>query len=217
MALIIGYIHVCQMGNWHLPFDMIMTKVKECGLYDASSEIRIGVVNNHNFVINDHRFNDPKIKIVAHGPSCNYERTTLHHMRKYSKHDSSCQYWYCHTKGITHFDNNDLNKKHCVLDWINLMIHWNIVKWRIATEKLFTHDTYGCDHTNNPEPHFSGNFWWANSHYIKTLSKKIGEEYCDPEFWLLSRKFGNPVMVCNIYSSGLDGGDHYFHRINRLE
>jgi len=135
MALIIGYIHVCQMGNWHLPFDMIMTKVKECGLYDASSEIRIGVVNNHNFVINDHRFNDPKIKIVAHGPSCNYERTTLHHMRKYSKHDSSCQYWYCHTKGITHFDNNDLNKKHCVLDWINLMIHWNIVKWRIATEK----------------------------------------------------------------------------------
>ena len=40
----------------------------------------------------------------------------------------------------------------------------------------------------NP-PHFSGNFWWANSDYLKNLPKITTENYAElnrGEFWILS-------------------------------
>jgi len=208
--IIIGYIHVCQIGNWQKSFDMIMTAAKSSGLYDATQEIRVGVVNKVTGIIPDKRFNDPKIVIVANGPASDYERTTLVHMRNYANSDPCCQYWYCHTKGIRFFDSSNEFEKKCVISWINLMIHWNIIHWEKASNKLLSHDTFGCDFTHNPTEHYSGNFWWANSHYIRTLPYKIGENYCDPEFWLLRRGSEyDPPIICNIYSSGLDGGEHY--------
>jgi len=204
---IIGYIHVCQVGKWQITFDMIMNAVKESGLYNQVKEIRVGVVNNEANVIPDERFNDPKIVIIGHGPTRLYERLTLHTMRQYAETDN-CQYWYAHTKGISYFESN-LDKKEFVIDWIKLMIHWNFKNWRIASNNLLKHDVYGCEYTSNPTRHFSGNFWWANSQYIKTLPNNIGPNYCDPEFWLLNR---SENIVCNIFSSGLDGGDHYFNK-----
>jgi len=204
---IIGYIHVCQIGQWQITFDMIMSAIKESGLYNQVREIRVGVVNNEGNVIPDHRFNDPKIVIIGHGSSRLYERLTLFNMRQHAETDN-CQYWYAHTKGISHFENNS-PKKENVIDWIKLMIHWNLKNWRIASNSLLKHDAYGCEYTGNPTRHFSGNFWWANSQYIRTLPSNIGPNYCDPEFWLLNRS-GN--IICNIFSSGLDGGDHYFHK-----
>ena len=207
--IIIGYIHVCQIGQWQKSFDMIMSSVKSSGLYDASHEIRVGVVNNVVGIIDDKRFHDPKIVLVANGPASDYERTTLLHMRNYPESDPCCQYWYVHTKGIRFFDSPDEDQKKCVISWINLMIHWNIVYWREASERLKSHDTYGCDYTSNPVPHYSGNFWWANSHYIRTLSHEIGGCYCDPEFWLLRREVPHKPLMFNVYSTGLDGGQHY--------
>jgi hypothetical protein len=208
-AEIIGYIHVCQIGKWTIPFDMIMNSIKESGLYDKCREIRIGVANDRGTVIPDTRFNDPKILIIAHGPCSAYERLTLHKMREHAEIDG-CQYWYAHTKGIKHFDNNDY-KYECVIDWIKLMIYWNFTEWYTASEKLLSYDSYGCEYTTCPKPHYSGNFWWANSYYLRTLPKTIGPEYCDPEFWILNR---DKMLMCNIYSSGLDGGDHYSKKSN---
>jgi hypothetical protein len=206
---IIGYIHVCQIGKWTIPFDMIMKSVRESGLYDNCREIRVGIVNDTGSVIQDERFNDPKIKIISYGASSSFERPTLHIMRQHAEIDN-CQYWYAHTKGITHFDNNTFNLEN-ILDWIKLMIYWNFTQWKKASSNLLKYDTCGCEYTTNPKPHYSGNFWWANSCYIRTLPKIIGPEYCDPEFWLLNRQKN---LICNVYSSGLDGGDHYYHKSN---
>jgi hypothetical protein len=206
---IIGYIHVCQISKWTIPFDMIMDAVKQSGLYDSCREIRIGVANNEGTVIPDPRFNDPKIKIIAHGPCNLYERLTLHKMREHAEIDN-CQYWYAHTKGISHFQGSNFDKEN-IIDWIKLMIHWNFTNWRTASNNLLKYDAYGCEYSSNPKQHYSGNFWWANSGYIRTLPKTIGPEYCDPEFWLLNR---SENLICNIFSSGLDGGDHYYHKSN---
>lgn len=205
---IIVYFHICQNGPWHIPFDMIMSAIKSSGLYDSCIEIRAGIVNDVGYIIPDERFNDPKIKLVAHGPSSLYERVTLSHMWNYSKTDNA-QYLYVHSKGIGHFAGSDEHKKNCVTDWINLLIHWNIHHWRLASEKLMSNDVYGCEICNYPCFHFSGNFWWANSHFIRTLPEEIGPGYCDPEFWLFKR---DKIIWCNIFSSGLAGGSNYFHR-----
>lgn len=209
--IIIGYIHVCQLGSWQKSFDIIMEDVKSNGLYDATLEIRVCIVNNSEAIFDDIRFYDPKIVLVEHGPASNYERTTLLHMATLSETDPSCQYWYAHTKGIRHFDGNNEHTKNCVTDWIKLMNHWNFVNWRLASEKLQTHDTYGCEFHNNGQfpKHYSGNFWWATSMYIKTLPKTIGGGYYDPEFWLLQKK---DVRICNIFSSGHAPGAFYIIR-----
>ena len=209
---IIGYIHVCQLGKWQITFDMIMNEIKSSGLYNQVKEIRVGVVNNEANVIPDIRFNDPKIVIIGHGPTRLYERLTIHSMRKHSENEN-CQYWYAHTKGISYFENNS-EKKDFVIDWIKLMIHWNFKNWRKASTSLLSNDAYGCEYTCNPTRHFSGNFWWANSQYVRTLPNMIGPNYCDPEFWILNR---TENIICNIFSSGLDGGDHYFHKSGFFE
>jgi len=198
-------IHICQKGLWTIPFDMIMSEIKSSGLYNECKEIRLGIVNDNGVVIDNKRFNDPKIKIISWGYSDNYERVTLHNMIKSSQLED-VQYLYCHTKGIKYFESNDTHTKNCVMDWIKLLIHFNIKKWITASQCLMKYDTYGCEFSRKPKKHYSGNFWWANSQYIRTLPKVIGNEYCDPEFWLLQR---DKVLMMNIFSSGIDAGDHY--------
>lgn len=210
---IIGYIHICQLNKWEITFDLIMDAIKNYGLYNETFEIRVGIVNENAKYKHDFRFDNPKIKIVVYGHSSRYERLTLEHMRESSEKED-VQYWYAHTKGISHFNGHDEHKKSCILDWINLLIYHNFEKWTIASNKLLSNDTYGCEYSKQHMniPHYSGNFWWANSQYIRTLPSKINDGYCDPEFWVLSR---DGVLMCNIFSSGIDGGDHYTIRYPR--
>jgi hypothetical protein len=210
VAPIIIYIHVCQKLNWHISFNKIMDAIIESGLYDNCKEIRLGIVNDHGQVHDSPRLNDPKISTIFYNHSSLYERATLLHMKKSSETDHA-QYLYCHTKGIKHLDGSSgEHTKQCVMDWVDLMIHFNIYKWRTANQKLLTHDIYGCEFFNEPQMHFSGNFWWANSDYIKTLPQTIGNEYWDPEFWICKR---HDILICNIHSTGLpDGGSLYNNR-----
>jgi hypothetical protein len=183
-----------------------MKEVKESGLYDVTSEIRCGVLSDEGCVTPDFRLDDPKIKIVVDGHSSLYERPTLLHMRKYSETDPpNTSYWYVHTKGLRHFGRKK-RKKENIIDWINLLLYWNINKWRMALKSLVSYDIYGCNGVIfDGYLHYSGNFWWANSSYIKTLPNFVGESYTDPEFWVC---MGDPKM-CNIYTNDLAGGKNY--------
>lgn len=183
---IIGYIHICQVEGWKRSYDLIFDSVKKSGLYDATEEIRIGIVNDTGKVIPDERFNDEKINIIYVGRCRQYERPTLLHMREQSEYES-CKYWYMHTKGIRHFGkSNERN----IINWINLLLYWVVSKWKGAVNVLDTHDTYGCLYIARGqfEPHYSGNFWWATSKYVKTLSRTIDKEYISPETYILTRK-----------------------------
>jgi hypothetical protein len=208
MPNVVGYFHICQKDHWHHSFDIIMKEVKESGLYDVTSEIRCGVLSDGGCVIPDVRLDDPKIKIVVDGHSSLYERPTLLHMRTSSETDPpNTSYWYVHTKGLRHFGTATQEN---VIDWINLMLYWNINKWRMALQSLVSYNIYGCNGVVfEGHLHYSGNFWWANSSYIKTLPNFIGELYTDPEFWIC---LANPKM-CDIYTNNLAGGKNYRHRL----
>ena len=199
---IIGYIHICQEYNWKKSFNLLLESIKKSKLYEASDEIRLGIVNNKGVYIDDEKFHDSKFKVINNGFSHQYERPTLLHMRKYSEiDDTNTIYWYLHTKGITHFGTP---KENNVLDWIKLMLYWNIELWEFAVKKLKNnYDTYGCNaiHTQ----HYSGNFWWATSKHIKTLPKYIKDYYTAPEDWVCVTK----NKMYNVYSSGLEGNGHY--------
>ena len=103
-------------------------------------------------------------------------------MRKKAEEDDvNTLYYYLHTKGLRHFGNSN---EQCIIDWINLMVYWNIEKWELAIKKLEQYDTYGCNYTIIPKNHFSGNFWWSKANHILKLPLIISDNYNSPEFWI---------------------------------
>lgn len=198
---IIGYIHVCQKDGWKRSFDMIFNSLKNSGLYERTKEIRCGIVNDYGYIIQNKRFDDPKIKILFCKNSSEYERPTLYHMRINSDIDpDNTAYWYTHTKGIRHFGHGYENN---IIDWINFLLYWNITKWKIAIEMLNYYDTYGCNAIS--KQHYSGNFWWTNIKHLRNLPVYIADYYTGPEDWICIK---NDKMF-NILSSGLQGEGHY--------
>lgn len=186
---LIGYIHVCQKGEWERSYDLLMNCIKKYGLYENVQEIRVGVVNEKGKLIKNDRFNDPKINIIYIGKEEEYERPTLLHMRK-SSIKEDVFYFYLHTKGISHY--HTIYEKP-VLNWIKDMLYWNIELWKKAVSILEKKNTYGCNFNGR---HYSGNFWWATSKHIQTLPSKILAYYIAPEDWIHS-KLSNIYCVHN--------------------
>ena len=201
------YFHVCQKGDWKRSFTMIFNKIKESGLYDNVDEIRCGIVNDTGTLIPDPLLNDPKIKIIHVGYSREYERPTLLHMRNSIDMNTPMKYFYCHTKGIQWFGTR---RENYIIDWINLLIYWNVEKWRDAVLELERYDTYGCNFWKNnityPD-HYSGNFYWVTSNHLSKLNKTIEPQYHAPEFWIFNTT--QSYNYCNAYSTGLEAGAHY--------
>ena len=197
--IIIGYIHVCQRKGWEKSFDMLFNCIKNSSLYESTSKIRLGVLSDNNEFIDNDRFNDPKFEIIYKGNSSEYERPTLLHMRNKSETDDiSTRYYYLHTKGISHFGNDNEQN---IIDWINLMLYWNIEKWDKAILVLNRFNTYGCNYID----HYSGNFWWAKNSHIRTLPKIIPSHYIAPEEWVTINK--NKIFC--VFKSGYEGMGHY--------
>jgi hypothetical protein len=180
---IICYFHICQKDGWQKSFDLSMDMIKKSGLYEYTNEFRIGIVNDNSILVDDIRFNDPKVKIIFVKSSSEYERPTLLHMKAFSYKDpKGTLYYYLHTKGIRHFNTSGEN---IIIDWINQMLYYNIEKWKDVITILKTYETYGC---NYHYKHYSGNFWWSTAEHVKKISDTIGNNYTDPEDWILTNK-----------------------------
>lgn len=204
MPQIIGYIHICQVGEWERSLAMIMDALKRSGLYNAAKEIRCGVLGTQC------TSSDPKMRVVYIGNPEEYERPTLLHMRNAASEDPlDTKYFYLHTKGIRWFGTPT---ESFVVDWIKLLLYWNVEKWVNAADSLNKYDTYGCNYESGKKyhPHYSGNFFWTTGHHLKTLPSTIGPEYNDPEFWLCSAgMFDGKPNIYNAFSSQFEGLGHY--------
>lgn len=199
---IIGYIHICQKGDWKKSLDLLLNSIKVSKLYESTKVIRLGLVNDLGTIIEDDILKDSKFDIIYVGKSCEYERPTLYHMRKKSIEEINTNYFYLHTKGIRHFGSKYEQQ---IIDWINLMLYWNIENWKIAIEKLKVYDTYGC---NDLYVHYSGNFWWAKSSHIKKLPTVIASYYTACEDWVQTIR----INKYTVYNSGINHYKDHFPR-----
>ncbi len=97
-----------------------------------------------------------------------YEGTTL--LKLYDECDSYHNVGYIHSKGIT-----SLSKQ--VNRWRKVLEYGVIEKWKDNINALSKeYDVSGIcwDIIGN---HFSGNFWWAKSSYIRTLPRPVIEKW----------------------------------------
>ena len=166
-------------------------KFKSSGLYEKANKIYLtlfGDIEIHSEFLNDFKDMYPKIEYaVIANAVFNNEPDTLNLMiRKANEYTENTPMLYLHTKGLS-YSNPDLKKN--VDAWVRYLDLYVINKWEECVDSLKENDAAGGFYVEDPK-HFQGNFWWANSDYIKNLPKITNEnvsEYNRGEFWILSQ------------------------------
>lgn len=132
---------------------------------------------------------------VTHTSNNLFELSTLSMLYNHALNTVDEYYLYIHTKGITrlsHLDDGKYSYKN-VENWRHIMEHFCIEQYETCVDELKNYDLVGCNYipsgTMGVPAHYSGNFWWSKSEFIKKLPN-IGDKLkshidrFDAEFWV---------------------------------
>jgi len=195
------YIHICCINNWKEIINNILQKIKKTGLYDIIKEIRCVVLGNID-ISQESLFKDDKIKVIYYSNNINlYERKILSLLYEDSQKEDF-YVLYLHSKGVK-YD----GKYESITDWVNYLLYFNINYYEFIIKELKNHNTIGVNLTRRKPYHYSGNFWWSKSEYIKTLNPHIDSNYLSPEFWITQKLIDEPKKFLSLWKSS---GNHYF-------
>jgi len=186
------YFHVCCINHYVYVFENIMDKIKISGLYDNITEIRCGVLG-YNYDAD--LFNDPKIVIRGTDRDISLSEVYTINLLYEDAQKEDFNVLYIHTKGITR---HSLHKS--VYDWVNYLCYFNIYQFKKCIDFLEDYDTVGVNLVvNNPDvvTHYSGNFWWSKTSYIRKLEKCFYYCYNSPEYWITEKNIGKYHCLWN--------------------
>jgi hypothetical protein len=185
------------MGNYQQIVDDIMNRINSSGLIDHVESVRFyytGPIPKNIFFHAGKRIN------FLNGPNLkDFEFPTLNGLKDFCAHTPG-QILYLHTKGVSAPDNE------CINDWREYMMYITIERFADCFKALETHDSCGVDVRNEPVPHYSGNFWWANSEHINSLPypkelPTVLTERHKAEFWVGSSGSHKSLWDCGIKSN----------------
>ena len=183
------FYHIYADGDWKDIVNEHIEVIKKYGLYDRLSFFGIGIVGNStniqkvkNFLSNVNI--NYTLVFESNGDTTNqWEQETLDKLLDYCKENSG-YVLYAHTKGAAY--NYQVSK-----NWRKEMTLHNIANWKDSISHLKSYDAVGCywctTEKNGEQvtsPFFGGNFWWANTSFIKTLSYPKRDNRFDAEGWL---------------------------------
>ena len=192
MKIAIFY-HIYQYGLWQSIFNEQWKCISESNLLHTAEIIHLGI-NGNVFA----ESGNTHIRAKLNKNPQNEEADTLKDLAQFAKNNPDYKILYIHTKGVSNYTEN-------TSDWRNMMNYFCIEQWRDCIKLLNTYDAVGCNLTQLPLLHFSGNFWWANAEYINKLDPKF-LDYDDRfarEFWIGT---GNGNLY-EIHNSGIK--NHY--------
>ena len=196
MVKIAIFYHIYQSGKWKEIFKEQFGLIESSGLYDAADHIHFGINGPM-------KFNYPKVGCVINDNKHMEETETLKSLLEFSEGNPGYKVLYIHTKGATK------NLKP-VDDWRKMMNHFVIKNWKSCLNLLEDNDAVGCNYSEETflgrYPHFSGNFWWSTTDYIKTLNHDYlkSDRRWDREFWIGT---GSGKLL-ELHNSGVD---HYHY------
>jgi len=189
------FYHLGQFGQWQRLFQEQMNSLVISGLYSAADFIYIGVNGEDPLP-----FNLPKFKVKYNNNKI-LEADTIKALYDFCNENKVHRVFYFHSKGSTQEDKSfRLN----VEGWRLYLEYFNIHQWRDCVDLLQGYDTVGTEYSFetglvNQEtgstdwetnPHYAGNYWWANSSYINKLDPNYlyrtdkGWDRYRSEFWI---------------------------------
>lgn len=196
---IIIYIHVCMIGNWKNITSNILNQCEESSLFSKSTIchiVALGDVDELPHLLSI-LSSFPTCKLRYHSPDITrYERATLHIMWDDANHrPDNFKILYMHSKGVSK-KNETVSRIETVQLWVREMLHHLVTDHELPIRLLDIVDACGVRCLKYPQLHFSGNFWWANSTYIKTLPRFISYHYLAPEMWLCCNQKITLISLC---------------------
>lgn len=129
-------------------------------------------------------FSNRKIRVMQYDSDPKlFELPTINLMWKFSQTHPNTNILYLHTKGVSYG-----MVPPTVRDWTNYMLYFLVDKFNNTDleEIGTTYDTVGLNYLDKPNPHYSGNFWWTHTNYIRMLKPIISGVRHDAEWWILS-------------------------------
>lgn len=154
------YFHIATIGKYQEIFDEIYSQIVKSNLINEVEIINLCIVGGGKLEV---CFNE-KIKIYRDLYVETGEFFTLNLIKQFSEStEQNFKILYIHTKGVTTPDNL------CIDDWRQYMTYFNVNQYQKCFDVLEEYDSCGVDLVSEPTIHYSGNFWWANSSYIKRL------------------------------------------------
>ena len=204
---IYGFIHIYTVNNWQEIIEEQFLKMNKSGLLDKTERIFVGINGGDGQWINSL---DDKVKVLYqfHKPELE-QSLTLSWLRFFAAVERDAKIFYIHTKGVTHI--NSIPQT----DWRHMMEYFVLTKYEVCLQELEKSDIVGTNwhlgrgymgaHSKKAggievTPHFSGNFWWSNTKYLRTLPPLfplISKYSC--EFWIGK---GRP-KVSELWHSGI--------------
>lgn len=172
MNNVVIYFHIVAALRFQEIFEEMFTEVIDSGLLDVADRVNLCVVGKEDLLIPE----SDKI-VVDYDPlsasdlARSIEYGEFYTLKKLKAFADTCKtntkILYTHLRGVTSPGNVHIPT------WRKYLTHHNITKFNESLKELDTCDAVGVDLIDKSvwpySTHFSGNMWWANSDYIKTL------------------------------------------------
>lgn len=196
------FFHICT-DNMDIVYEEIEALISS-GLYSVATKIYYGC-NCHlcdaileKYFIKYSKFVRLEGAVMPDVKS--YENATINAMLQIAK-ESPVKFnaLYFHTKGTSAVSKEQQK-------WRHHMVNWMISKYKMCNDILNRgFNTVGMLYLGKPKRHYSGNFWWANSDYLKGLEPIINVEDRMEAEMILFRKYQEGKHITLTKHSYMDG------------
>ena len=206
------HIFLNDYGTWSHIFMEQFKLLEDVGLLYEFDKVKMTAISKDkaqvdSFINLISTFRNTELTVYMNNPEA--ENVMSRKMWEDSQDDEDFQMLYLHSKGITSVDNHLKNGNAQTFKnyyyWRHFL-NWGVIeKWKDCVAALDTHDLAGVNYFDEPSPHFSGNFWWGNSSYIRMLpdpSTKDWWKYIQnttTDSWLKNApdRFRDEMWVCS--------------------
>jgi len=213
------FIHNLNLDTWKTEIlENLINELQKANLIELLDFI---FINNLGNKLDENMFENISDKIIIKNYSDDikeYEKVTLNSMHSFSKINLDYKILYLHSKGCSY--PRDFPKNKNIQSWVNFMLYCLVENADSCIELLENNECVGCQvlyprkYSNIFPKHFSGNFWWATSSYIASISSVENlKTYYDAEWYI----FRNNPNYINIYGFPTEDSINYLFLRDKYE
>jgi GR25 family glycosyltransferase involved in LPS biosynthesis len=193
------FVHSYTREGDTMILEAMLERIEASGLLDRLDRVYVVNVGDEATLAPRWARYGGRIRVIEYSRDASRgEVPTLELVRAFAGAHDAARILYLHTKGASH------DRPYAsVADWRALMLHFLVDRHEDALAALAANDAVGCNLTERPHRHFSGNFWWANARHLKALPHLAGGDRHAAEWWVLG---GVGARAASLHDSGID---HY--------
>ena len=159
--MIKAFLHIATMGVYQEIFDEMMGTIIKSNMLDKV-ELNICIVGDE--ILNVKEINNVKVHKVG---GINEFEFATHQLIEDEIHKTEENIKILYFSGLGVTGNSEFKKS-----WRAYLTYFVVTQFEECLKALDDgYDVCGVDWRTDPIPHYSGNFWWSNSNYLKTLPK----------------------------------------------